>query len=92
MTYPGEEAYRLTKFEEYDIVVGSSQQVADDVATHTVSDFVAAISNGDKILILDGTHTLVRNEEEAAAEEEVMVGMEDPVKTVAALSSTEGGI
>lgn len=46
----------------FDIIVGSAGQVTSEVATHTVSDFVADISNGDRILFLNGTHTLVRNE------------------------------
>lgn len=41
-----------------DIVVGSPTQVTDKIATHDVDDFVAAVVNGDKILFLDGTHSL----------------------------------
>ncbi len=47
----------------HDIVVGSSAQVTSGVATHTVSNFVAAVAANDKVLILEGTHTLVRNED-----------------------------
>ncbi len=44
-----------------DIVVGTAQQKTDKEATHTIADFAAAVANGDKILILDGTQTLAAN-------------------------------
>ena len=47
----------------YDIVVGTSADITNELATHTVSDFVAAISNGDKIYFRSGTHSIVRNED-----------------------------
>ena len=42
----------------YDIIVGTSQQVVDGVATHTINNFVVSINDNDRILILSGTHVL----------------------------------
>ena len=44
-----------------DIVVGTAGQVTSKDATHTIANFAAAVANGDKILILDGTQTLAAN-------------------------------
>lgn len=40
-----------------DIIVGSSGQVATSVATHTINDFAASLSDYDQVLILNGIHT-----------------------------------
>ena len=47
-----------------DIVIGTSAEVTAKEATHTVSDFVAALADDDHVLVLAGAaHTLVRNED-----------------------------
>ena len=46
-----------------DIVVGSAGEVASNNATHTVSDWVAALVNNDHVMFLAGTHVAVRNED-----------------------------
>lgn len=48
--------------DRYDIVVGSTAQVTAGDAMHDVDTFVAAISNGDQIKFLAGTHTLGQSE------------------------------
>lgn len=46
-----------------DIVVGTTAQVTAKEATHEIDDFVAAVVNGDTIVLLGGqTHALAQNE------------------------------
>jgi len=47
--------------EEYNIRVGTEDERITGRATHTVSNFVAAILNYDRILILNGIQTQVAN-------------------------------
>jgi len=48
----------------FDIIVGTQVQVDNilNPATHTISDFIAAITNQSRILILSGTHALAQDE------------------------------
>lgn len=46
----------------YDIIVGSAADVVNELATHVVGDFVAAISNDDRVYFRSGTHVLARDE------------------------------
>lgn len=49
---------------KYDVVVGDDSEVAVGDATHTASDFVAGIdTDGYRVFILDGVHTLERDED-----------------------------
>ena len=60
----GTNTYSLIELQHVaDIVVGSSAQVTSGKATHTVSNFVAAITAGNSIFILAGTHALIRDED-----------------------------
>jgi len=52
-----------TSVSEFDIIVGSAQNVIDGLATHTIGNFVAAIQNMYKIQILDGTYNLIQSED-----------------------------
>ncbi len=65
----------------YGIVVGDTAQVARGEATHTADNFVAALVNGSAVLILNGTHTLVRAED--VTENDILIEGESPEAVLA---------
>lgn len=76
----------------YDIVVGSSGQVSSGAATHDVSDFVAAISNGDRVFFLDGTHTLGTNENVTESDVEISSESIEAILAFSTRSFTLSGV
>lgn len=72
--------------EAFEIKVGSSTQVLSGEATHTAANFVAAIQDNDRVLILAETHALVQNED--ITESGVVIQMEDRTALLALSSFT----
>lgn len=74
------------------IIVGTSQEIADGNATHTIENFVAALVNGDQVLILNGTHTLTRNEDITETDVLVEVESSESILDMASFTLTLSGL
>ncbi len=75
----------------FDIVIGTSDQVGQGIATHTTDDFVAALANGDRCLIIDGSEALQRSEDITETDITIIPASGDVVLDFGAFTLTMSG-
>ncbi len=60
----------------YDIMVGSVSELTNDICTHLITTWAAAVSNNDKVLFLDGTHVPTADADITITETGVIIRMQ----------------